>query len=302
MHIGKTGTDVLLIGSAWAPDRTSGARGCRSGCRSPAVRRRSSSPEIACGGTGSRRIRQPFESMPLVWERAFGGVHRSGDKVAAEERNPVGCGFAGGRSAADMQGLPVPNLEDPAAPLATGRPDRQRPRVLRRLRRRGCLAARSPGRTTSAGSAPRAVSAGRFRSAVLPVRGAGVRVRPLSAGGRARAGRRRDCRTGRSPSPCPSSRLERRGHRSPARRTRPPAESRDAVDRARREPRVLHVARGRAVRSEGAQGREDRRRSGGRGHERGDWRDARPVRDRQRHRSGVGRRRAPASRASPIRT
>jgi hypothetical protein len=55
--------------------------------------------------------------MPLVWERAFGGLHRRGDKVLAEERNPVGCGFAGGRSSNDMQGQPVPNLEDPAAPL-----------------------------------------------------------------------------------------------------------------------------------------------------------------------------------------
>jgi len=60
---------------------------------------------------------QPFESMPLVWERAFGGVHTKGEKVLAEERNPVGCGFAGGRSAGDVQGQAVPNLEDPAAPL-----------------------------------------------------------------------------------------------------------------------------------------------------------------------------------------
>src|SRR4030095_9024716 len=60
----------------------------------------------------------PFESMPLVWERAFGGVHRDGEKVVAEDRNPVGCGLAGGRSAADMEGLAVPNLEDPSAPLA----------------------------------------------------------------------------------------------------------------------------------------------------------------------------------------
>jgi hypothetical protein len=60
---------------------------------------------------------QPFVSMPPVWERAFGGLHRRGEQVLAEERNPVGCGFAGGRSASEMQGLAVPNLEDPAAPL-----------------------------------------------------------------------------------------------------------------------------------------------------------------------------------------
>jgi hypothetical protein len=60
---------------------------------------------------------RPFESIPLVWERAFGGVFTRDGRVLAEERNPVGCGFAGGRSADEMQGHPVPNLEDPAAPL-----------------------------------------------------------------------------------------------------------------------------------------------------------------------------------------
>jgi hypothetical protein len=60
---------------------------------------------------------QPFTSMPLTWERAFGGVHDAGGKVKAEERNPVGSGFAGGRSAREMQGLRVPNVEDASAPL-----------------------------------------------------------------------------------------------------------------------------------------------------------------------------------------
>jgi hypothetical protein len=116
MHIGKTGTDVLLVGSARAP-------------AGQAVRRMQVA--IAVAGrqktivvTGDRVWRdgrpshpQPFESMPLVWERAFGGVHRREDRVLAEERNPVGCGFAGARSADEMQDQPVPNLEDPNALL-----------------------------------------------------------------------------------------------------------------------------------------------------------------------------------------
>ena len=116
MHIGKAGTDVLLIGSAWARDKrpvrqmpvtlsvanrrktilVSGNRVWRSG--------RPSDPE-------------PFESMPMVWERAFGGAHRRGDKVVAEERNPVGCGLSAGRPAGELEGEPVPNLDDPAMPL-----------------------------------------------------------------------------------------------------------------------------------------------------------------------------------------
>jgi hypothetical protein len=116
MHIGKPGTDVLLIGQAWAPEQrpllrmqvsiavaerrkvlvVSGDRVWRDG--------RPSSPK-------------PFTSMPLVWERAFGGVHQIDDRVLAEERNPVGSGFAGKRSASDMQDAAVPNIEDPAALL-----------------------------------------------------------------------------------------------------------------------------------------------------------------------------------------
>lgn len=57
--------------------------------------------------------------MPLVFERTFGGSHRAraGEPALAEERNPVGVGFRGGRSAHEMEGLALPNLEDPARPL-----------------------------------------------------------------------------------------------------------------------------------------------------------------------------------------
>ena len=117
LHIGKPGTDVVLIGSAWAPGKQPVSRMQVS--MSVADRRKS----IQVSGNrvwvdGSPSPPQRFESIPLVWERAFGGLHRQGDKVRAEERNPVGCGFAGGRSAGDMQGQAVPNLEDPEAPLA----------------------------------------------------------------------------------------------------------------------------------------------------------------------------------------
>jgi hypothetical protein len=116
MHIGKIGTDVLLTGSAWAPDGHPVPRmqvGIKVAERQKVI--------IVTGDRvwqdGAPSSPKPFESIPLVWERAFGGVHRRGEEMVGEERNPVGCGFAGGRSTGDMQGLPVPNLEDPAAPV-----------------------------------------------------------------------------------------------------------------------------------------------------------------------------------------
>jgi len=66
---------------------------------------------------GSPSAPEPFEAMPLVWERAFGGVHPLEDRILAEERNPIGVGFAGKRSVQELTGQPVPNLESPGEPL-----------------------------------------------------------------------------------------------------------------------------------------------------------------------------------------
>ncbi|AMY08127.1 hypothetical protein LuPra_01315 [Luteitalea pratensis] len=125
LHIGKPGTDVLLIGSAWAP----AGRPVRQTQVSVAVAGRQRTMLV----TGDRVWRdgrpsdpRPFESMPLVWERAFGGSHRRGEVVLSEERNPVGCGFAGEQPAGDqkdpppppnLEGQPLPNIESPEAPL-----------------------------------------------------------------------------------------------------------------------------------------------------------------------------------------
>jgi hypothetical protein len=55
----------------------------------------------------------PFQSMPLVYERAFGGKHQLNEStLLAEERNLVGCGFAGNRNQAEMEGVALPNIED----------------------------------------------------------------------------------------------------------------------------------------------------------------------------------------------
>lgn len=115
MHIGKAGTDVLLVGSAWARDK----RPVRQMPVTLSVANRQKTILVS-GNRVWRNGRpsdpEPFESMPMIWERAFGGAHQR-DKVVAEERNPVGCGLGAGRSAGELEGKPVPNLDDPAMPL-----------------------------------------------------------------------------------------------------------------------------------------------------------------------------------------
>ena len=57
----------------------------------------------------------PFESMPLIYERAFGGFHEvSPEKTLYEPRNPIGTGFKGKRSNKEFTDTMLPNLEDPA--------------------------------------------------------------------------------------------------------------------------------------------------------------------------------------------
>lgn len=62
----------------------------------------------------------PFTEMPLIYERAFGGVHAVDGKASiSEERNPLGKGlsFVRGRPA---RGDELPNIEDPRQLLTTG--------------------------------------------------------------------------------------------------------------------------------------------------------------------------------------
>ncbi len=125
-HPPKPSTDVLLQGHAQAADQ-----------------RPSTSVDVAVTvGSLHRRLRvtgdreftgqvdgrvatapQPFRTMLLCWERAYGG--RSVDGATFEARNPVGKGFIphDPQQAPSFRGSPVPNLEDPADPFqGPGRP------------------------------------------------------------------------------------------------------------------------------------------------------------------------------------
>ena len=62
----------------------------------------------------------PFTSMPLIWERAFGGSdssHEDVSKNGSELRNTLGVGFHLNGDASAIVGTALPNIEDPDEPL-----------------------------------------------------------------------------------------------------------------------------------------------------------------------------------------
>jgi hypothetical protein len=108
----KKTTDVILVGHAYAPEGRAVTHtdvGFKVGSIQKVLR---VFGDRTWGGTGATPP-APFETMPLVYERAFGGVDARSDNPNKdwEWRNPVGTGFAvSGRNAT---GLRLPNIEDP---------------------------------------------------------------------------------------------------------------------------------------------------------------------------------------------
>jgi hypothetical protein len=112
-HIGKPNTDIIMMGHACAPQQQ-------------AVHQMDVS--LSVGHIGKRvrvfgdrvwdrgRIStpQPYITMPIIYERAFGGTEKQGEKIIAlDERNPVGLGFSLNPSDTTQEGKPLPNIENP---------------------------------------------------------------------------------------------------------------------------------------------------------------------------------------------
>jgi hypothetical protein len=57
---------------------------------------------------------KPFTKMPITWERSFGGTDKD-DPACIDRRNPVGRGIS--KRSSTLEGHPVPNFEDPRAPI-----------------------------------------------------------------------------------------------------------------------------------------------------------------------------------------
>ncbi len=119
LHLGKPGTDIALVGQAHP------VRG-RAEKTEVSLSVAGQSREVLVFGnrtwTASNRFSrpEPFTSMPLQFERAYGGSHHQpGRPVLAAEHNPVGRGFLGNRSVSELVGKPLPNVEDPRQLLSS---------------------------------------------------------------------------------------------------------------------------------------------------------------------------------------
>lgn len=118
----KPSTDVVLIGHAYA--RSRGTREMQVALGVGPVTKTiavfGDRNWFRTMGLVSKTDPAPFEKIPLVYERAFGGWDRRDpdpEKHLYEPRNPVGVGFIGPLGVDGQSPQPLPNLEDPATPI-----------------------------------------------------------------------------------------------------------------------------------------------------------------------------------------
>ena len=111
----KPATDVLLLGSACAPGGRPTTYMDVSLTAGPLQKIVRVFGDRAWRGSVSTSASDPapFVRMPLVWERAYGGMDHRGEEPRAEPRNPVGAGYRAKDGDKPLDGLPLPNLEDP---------------------------------------------------------------------------------------------------------------------------------------------------------------------------------------------
>jgi len=115
----KTGTDVILMGHAYPPKGKAVATKVTLEAgplqRSVAVVGDRHWQRSALRGI-HWSAPQPFSSMPLVYERAYGGSDRSHPEQhrwVVDGRNPVGRGLVANHRRPDLSQVALPNLENP---------------------------------------------------------------------------------------------------------------------------------------------------------------------------------------------
>src|SRR5437660_6034409 len=113
----KAATDVLRLGTAYPPRGRLATQmdvSLTAGPLQKTVRVFGDRVWEGRGVAPSMSSPAPFETMPLVWERAYGGMDHKGTEPRAEVRNPVGAGYHAKDGEKPVDGLGLPNLEDPS--------------------------------------------------------------------------------------------------------------------------------------------------------------------------------------------
>ncbi len=123
----KPGTDVVLVGSARSRDEEPVSElmvYLQVGSVDKAIRVVGDRTWV--GGLFGPHLSEPelFTSMPLTWDRAFGGMDHEDHEGAPEQfhpDNPAGRGFRLKRSATPVEGSLAPNLEPHDQPLRSAK-------------------------------------------------------------------------------------------------------------------------------------------------------------------------------------
>ena len=117
----KPTTDVVMLGHAHAP--SVGATEVQVGLRIGSLQKivRVSGDRVMTKALGRHAMSrpQPFETMPLVYERAFGGIDARepiDGVLRGDARNPVGLGWRDPKLPQDDE-IAVPNIETPELPF-----------------------------------------------------------------------------------------------------------------------------------------------------------------------------------------
>ena len=131
VHLLKPGTDVVLLGEAFAPHGRPAASVDVSLSVGPVAKtvRVFGDRTWITGASDRISSPEPFVRMPLVYERAFGGILELDPDTGVttlDPRNPAGMGFARIRGRGAISARVLPNLEDPAR-LVTHPGDRPAP-------------------------------------------------------------------------------------------------------------------------------------------------------------------------------
>ena len=116
--INKAGTDVAVVGHAYPTGQHDAevSAGIEVGRVQKLVKVFGDRTWSKAIGLSRRTTPRPFERMPLLFERAFGGVDNSHPDERHHEyetRNPAGVGFRARKSKLPVDDMPLPNIEDP---------------------------------------------------------------------------------------------------------------------------------------------------------------------------------------------